>query len=65
LSKAYGIADYPDTPATPETLYDIGSTTKAFTAAAASLLVDEKEKYNLNWKTPISEIIRDDFVLPD
>jgi len=40
--------------------------TKAFTAAAVSFLVDDNEKYpNIQWTTPVSDIIRDDFVLSD
>jgi len=43
-----------------------GSTTKAFVSAAMSLLVDDNEKHpNLNWTTPVSSLIRDDFVLQD
>lgn len=61
-SKGYGIATSPDIPATPDTLYYPGSTTKAFTAAAISLLVDNS---SLDWNTPISSVIRDDFVLSD
>lgn len=52
----------PDTPATPETLWYGASTTKAFTAAAASLLVDNG---TLRWNTPLCEVIRDEFVLSD
>ena len=42
------------------------STTKAFTAAAMSFLVDDNENYSqIQWDTPISQIIREDFVLKD
>lgn len=61
-AKGYGLASLPSTPATPETLYYGGSTSKAFTAAAISLLVDNK---TVQWNTPISSLIRDDFVLSD
>jgi len=41
-----------------------GSTTKSFTAAALSLLVDNSTDYGgLNWTTSISSILPDDFVL--
>ena len=44
----------------------MGSTTKAFTAAAMSLLVDDNENYtNVQWTTPISDLIKEDFVLED
>lgn len=51
---------------TPNTLFYTGSTTKAFTAAAVSLLVDDNKNYpSIDWTTPLSELIRDDFVLSD
>ncbi len=38
--------------------------TKAFTAAAVSLLVDDNETYpHVQWDTPVSMLMRDDFVL--
>jgi CubicO group peptidase (beta-lactamase class C family) len=37
-------------PVTPETLFAIGSSSKAFTATSAGILVDEKK---LDWHTPI------------
>ncbi|KKK21769.1 penicillin-binding protein [Aspergillus rambellii] len=65
-NKGYGIAVLPDTPVRPSTLFYTGSTTKSFTAAAASLLVDDDEKYpNIKWTTPLSRLIREDFVLQD
>ena len=65
--KGYGIAEFPDTKAKPETLYYTGSTTKSFTAAALSILRDDSINSSspLKWETPISSLIRDDFVLPD
>ncbi|KAI0104412.1 beta-lactamase/transpeptidase-like protein [Daldinia grandis] len=69
-AEGYGIASFPSTPATPSTLYYTGSTTKAFTAAILSLLIasgnfssSEETLSPLSWQTPISHIIRDDFVL--
>lgn len=50
---------------TPNTLFYTGSTTKAFTAAVFSSLVDDEKFPKLQWTTPVSEIIRDDFVLED
>ncbi|KAJ5924067.1 hypothetical protein N7466_008254 [Penicillium verhagenii] len=65
-SEGYGVAAFPDTPVTPDTLFYTGSTAKSFTASAASLLVDDNEKYpQIKWTTPLSELIRDDFVLQD
>lgn len=40
--KAFGVRDiHSNQPVTPDTLFDIGSCTKAFTAAAIAILVDE------------------------
>lgn len=65
-NQGYGIATYPDTKVTPSTLFYGGSTTKAFTAAAMSLLVDDNKNFsNVQWNTPISRLIPDDFVLSD
>ncbi|CAK7200115.1 hypothetical protein SEUCBS139899_002805 [Sporothrix eucalyptigena] len=65
-AEGYGIAAMPDVPVRPSTLFHTGSTTKSFTAAAASLLVDDNDKHpNVQWTTPMSHLIRDDFVLPD
>lgn len=64
IEQGYGIAAYPDTPVTPSTLFYCGSTTKAFTAAALSLLIDNSSSYQgIQWSMPISDLIRDDFVL--
>ncbi|KAF7590720.1 hypothetical protein BBP40_002511 [Aspergillus hancockii] len=78
FSKGYGIAVYPDTKATPDTLYYMASTTKAFTAAAMSLVIDDnknaagdhctrkdKRPAQIHWTTPLVSIIPDDFVLQD
>ncbi|MCJ1229284.1 hypothetical protein MMC12_005949 [Toensbergia leucococca] len=48
-------------------MYYAGSTTKSFTAAAISLLIDDTANSSdpIKWITPISSLIRDDFVLPD
>ncbi|KAI0178600.1 beta-lactamase/transpeptidase-like protein [Hypoxylon sp. FL1284] len=68
-AQGYGIANFPSSPVTPSTLFYMGSTTKAFTAATAALLIADG-KYSspqdgspLGWQTPISHLIRDDFVL--
>ncbi|KAI1769372.1 beta-lactamase/transpeptidase-like protein [Hypoxylon sp. FL1150] len=70
-AEGYGIANFPSSPVTPSTLFYTGSTTKAFTAAVTSLLVDSgnysspQDASPLGWQTPISHLIRDDFVLQD
>ncbi|KAJ3532067.1 hypothetical protein NM208_g8602 [Fusarium decemcellulare] len=67
FTKSFGHATLPDTPATPDTLWYGGSTTKAFTTAALAHLI-ESGKYpalSNGWQTPVSSIIRDDFVTGD
>ncbi|KAF4871654.1 Protein flp [Colletotrichum siamense] len=61
-AKGYGYAVLNSTPATPHTLFYTGSTTKSFTAAGLSLLVDNST--SLTWTTPVSSVL-DDFVLSD
>lgn len=65
--QGYGIATLnSSTPAEASTLYLVGSTTKAFVAAAMTLLVDDNTNYPfLGWTTPIADLLRDDFVLSD
>ncbi|CAG8013669.1 unnamed protein product [Penicillium salamii] len=64
-SKAYGISQFPDRKMTTDSLFSTCSTTKAFTAAAVSLAIDDSKHTEtpLNWDTPISSLLRDDFVL--
>src|SRR4051794_22317400 len=57
LSKGYGLRDVAKSlPVTPETLFAIGSCTKAFTSFDIALLVEEDK---LNWDTPIREYLPD------
>lgn len=65
--QGFGFSRLSGTPATPDTLYFAGSTTKAFTAAAAGKIVQNKngEYPALKWTTPMSEILAEDFVLDD
>ncbi|KAK1251795.1 hypothetical protein MKX07_007274 [Trichoderma sp. CBMAI-0711] len=67
-AEGYGYATLPDVPATPETLWYGASTTKAHVAAVLSALIHSGNHSALlsrGWSTPISSIIRDDFVLQD
>ena len=51
---------------TPKTLFYTGSTTKSFTAVAFSLLVNDPTHHpGLDYATPISSILPEDFVLSD
>ncbi|KIW45831.1 uncharacterized protein PV06_01542 [Exophiala oligosperma] len=78
FTKAYGFARLPDVPATSETMYFTGSTTKAMVGAALGrLMSDEPESHQQKenkqlqtlqrqrWATPISKILPEDFVLED
>lgn len=39
---------------------------KSFTASALALLVEDDEKYpDVKWDTPVSKLMREDFVLHD
>ncbi|PYI00681.1 beta-lactamase/transpeptidase-like protein [Aspergillus sclerotiicarbonarius CBS 121057] len=64
-AKAYGFASFPSTPMTVDSLFNTCSTTKAFTAAALSLAIDDSKSTPtpISWSTPVSSLIRDDFVL--
>ncbi|KAL1966586.1 hypothetical protein VTN77DRAFT_3997 [Rasamsonia byssochlamydoides] len=65
--KGYGVSDLSTgSPVTEDMHFIGGSTTKAFTAAAISLLVDDNENFpEIQWDTPIHRIIPEDFVLND
>src|SRR5436309_1006121 len=53
--KGYGIKETGKTqPVTADTLFEIGSTTKAFTATAMGMLADEKK---LSWDDPIRNYV--------
>lgn len=66
-SKGFGYASLrTSTPVTPHTLFFTGSTTKSFTAAGLSLLIDNSSDYSsLGWTTPMSKLLCEDFVLSD
>ncbi|KAH8897521.1 beta-lactamase/transpeptidase-like protein [Thozetella sp. PMI_491] len=72
-NKGYGLAKVQsNTPVTPHTLFYGCSTTKAFTSAAVARLIETGEHKNpafpdrkVDWKTPIADILPDDFVLQD
>jgi len=55
LAQGFGVADIEkETPVTPETIFAIGSSTKAFTATLIGMLVDEGK---MDWDDPITEYI--------
>ena len=55
LCEGYGVRDVEQKlPATRETLYQIGSCSKAFTSALVAIMVDQGK---LDWDTPIREYV--------
>lgn len=50
---------------TANTLFDSASTAKTTTAAAIAILVDDENYPQVQWTTPVSELLPDDFVLPN
>ncbi|KAL3428759.1 beta-lactamase/transpeptidase-like protein [Aspergillus tetrazonus] len=65
-AKGYGLANTTtSTPVTPDTLFFAGSTTKAHTAAAVSLLVANNTHYpHIQWNTPLHTLLPE-FILSD
>ncbi len=56
-AQGFGLADVEaERPVVPETIFAIGSSTKAFTATLAGMLVDEEK---LAWDAPITEYLPD------
>ncbi|PSR97423.1 beta-lactamase/transpeptidase-like protein [Coniella lustricola] len=66
-NQGFGVASLETGEAvTPHTLFATGSTTKSFISAGLSLLIDNSSDYDgISWDTPISHVLRDDFVLSD
>lgn len=63
--KGFGYATLPNTRATEYTLWEGGSSNKAFTAATVAQMIDSGNYKGLaaGWQTPIVSILPDDFVL--
>lgn len=66
-SKGFGYADLSEPnpqPVTPDTVFDIASSSKSLTAAAVAFLVEDDENYpDVKWNTPISKLLPEDFVM--
>jgi CubicO group peptidase (beta-lactamase class C family) len=63
----HAIIDH-DIPVTPSTLFYCGSTTKSFTAAAISLLIDDfrnSSSIDIVWDSPVVRFLREDWMLSD
>ena len=55
LTHGFGVASVEkETPVTPETIFAIGSSTKAFTATLVGMLVDEGK---MDWDDPVTEYL--------
>jgi CubicO group peptidase (beta-lactamase class C family) len=65
--KGYGVSDIlTSQPVTEHTIFFTGSTSKAFTSAAISLLVDDSINFpDIHWDTLVHTILPTDFVLND
>ncbi|KAJ5259437.1 hypothetical protein N7478_012418 [Penicillium angulare] len=64
-SEGYGYANIvSSTPVTPSTLFYAGSTTKAFTAAMIAKLTEDPTR-DIEWGTPITQLLPDGFSLID
>lgn len=66
-SVGYGYASLdPETPCTPDTVFDIASMSKSLTAASVVLLVnDNKSHPEVQFDTPMSSLLPEDFVMSD
>ena len=65
-SNAFGVSSRKSQRgATADTLYDIASSSKSLTAASVALLVEDNENFpEFQWKTPLHELLPEDFVMP-
>jgi CubicO group peptidase (beta-lactamase class C family) len=63
--QVYGHAAFPENKVNADTLFDLASASKTTTAAAVALLVQDEKFPEVQWTTPVSKLLPDDFVLPD
>jgi CubicO group peptidase (beta-lactamase class C family) len=66
-ATAFGLASIePEVAVTPDSIFDLASTSKSLIAAAVAKLVADDQKYpGITWSTPVSELLQDEFVLSD
>ena len=66
-STGFGMASLdPPKPCLPDTLFDIASCSKSFTAASIELLVQDDDKFpEVKYDALMSELLGDDFVMPE
>ncbi|EGX89012.1 D-aminopeptidase, putative [Cordyceps militaris CM01] len=65
VARGFGYASMArNEPCTPETLFDVASLAKSLTAAAVALLVADNENHaHVQYDTPMSSLLPDDFVM--
>ncbi|PPJ52226.1 hypothetical protein CBER1_09730 [Cercospora berteroae] len=65
FSQGFGLASLdPETPCTPDTIFDIASSSKSLTAAAVRLLVEDDERHQaVKWDAKMHDLLPEDFVL--
>lgn len=65
-SAGYGSASIEvQEPCTPDTLFDIASSSKSLTAAAIALLIEDINFPEVQYDSIMSELLPDDFVMSD
>ncbi|TAQ83561.1 hypothetical protein B7494_g8115 [Chlorociboria aeruginascens] len=66
FAKGYGISKFPSVKIAPDTLFNAASMSKAFTAAAISLLVDDNDAFpDVKWDAKVESLLGGDFELAD
>lgn len=66
VSRAFGYASLsPEKPCTPDTLFDIASSSKSLTAASVGLLVAADAHPGVKWDAKMSHLLPDDFVMSE
>ena len=65
-STGFGVLSRePQEAATADPLYDIASSSKSLTAASVALLVEDNENFpEVQWTTPLHDLLPEDFVMP-
>lgn len=66
-TKAFGVSSVDSSkPCTPDTVFDIASSSKILTAASVALLVEDDVKHpDIAFDTPVCKLLPDDFVMAD
>ncbi|KAF7185972.1 Protein flp [Pseudocercospora fuligena] len=66
-SKGFGLATLePPKPCTPDTIFDLASSSKSLTAASVGLLIADEEKYpNVTWTAKMHDLLPEDFVMSE